>query len=319
MKKWRWIASIIFVLFWTVLSSEIVYAGIFDNIIQNLIIKPIKEFLAALLNVAISGIMDRIAKPTDIYSEAIIRETIKAAEYIGWSLLSLNVMKEFITSMYNQGYGEGGKTIDQIVLQTIKGAAFVALTPWILEQFLYWNNQLVQVISVIGGETTLNQLVGLVEGDNSLKLGDFLLMALIILLFGIGLIILAVLATFRYAQLIVLAILGPILAPSAVNKSEGINTWLRESIATVFTQSLQYTLLYIMLDQLMKAMKSGGNSLFNQDFFWHLGGAIGFLILIIAGPSVIKKYLHSSGAGGAVGGAAKMAAYRFMAKSPFSK
>ncbi|BFH18348.1 hypothetical protein J6TS7_32460 [Paenibacillus dendritiformis] len=319
MRKWRWIASISFVLLFTILSSPVAHADIFENITQNLIIKPIKEFLASLLNVAISGIMERIAKPTDLYAVSIVRESISAAEYIGWSLLCLNTIKELIKSMYDQGFGEGGKTVVQIVLQAIKGAAFVALTPWILEQFLEWNNRLVQVISVIGGDTTLTKLMGLVEGDSKLSFGDFILMAFIILIFAVGLIILAILATFRYAQLIVLAILGPILASSAVNKSEGLNTWFRESIATVFTQSLQYILLYIMVDFLVAAMKSGGASLFNQDLFWHLGGAIGFLIIIITGPSSIKKYLHSSGAGGAAGGAAKMAAYRFMARSSVSK
>ncbi|WP_268627013.1 conjugal transfer protein TrbL family protein [Paenibacillus alvei] len=314
MNKKKWIISFSVVLLLTVISSPIVHAGFFDNVIENLVIKPIKEFLTSLLNAAITGIMDRISKPTDLNAEPMVADSIEAAYYIGLSLLILNVMKEFLKSMYEQGYGQGGKNIEQITFQTIKGFALVTLTPWLLEQMLVWNNALVEVISIVGGKNTLDKLLGLLEGDVGSNLGDFLLMSSVIFLMGIGMIILGVLATFRYAQLIVLAVLGPILASSAANKSEAINTWFRESIATVFTQSLQYWLLYIMTNFVLKAAKNGG-SLFNGEFFWYLLSGLGFLILILTGPSVIKKYLHSSGTGGAVGSAAKMAAYKFMTKS----
>lgn len=141
-------------------------------------------------------------------------------------------------------------------------------------------------------------------------------MAVVFLLYGLGLIILAVMAAFRHVQLIFLLSLSPLLAVSASGKGQAYNTWVREAIAVSFTQSFQCWALWLMSSQLLMSIDS---SMFSTDRFWNVLTAIAFLVGTITGPSFLKKWLHSSGMGGAAGGAAKMAAYKIMTKTAIGK
>ena len=155
----------------------------------------------------------------------------------------------------------------------------------------------------------------LLQEKSSLS-GSFLIMVVVYIIYALGMVILAVLGAFRYVQLIVLAALGPFLAVSTSGKGDSYNTWIRESVAVVFTQSFQCWMLWMTSSSLLDNI---GNGAFSIDNFWNSIVAIVFIISTMMAPSFLKKWLHSSGMGGAVGGAAKAGAYRFMMKTAVAK
>lgn len=301
-----------------VVPCSIAHAGFGDTIFQDWFIRPIQEFLLTLLQTALGGIADWISSPTDLYQYEFVSTSIQVAKYIGFSLLTVNTMKEFLQTILTHSQGEGGKSIEKIFIDTVKSGLLVGLSVWILETLLSINNSLVRVITESGNfslteaskVTAFDATLSTNDGALAGAIGSFLLMSVVILVFGLCLLVLAVMAALRYSQLVVLAVLAPILAVSVAGKKEAYQIWIRETIAVVFTQAFQYWLLWLVVSVLMKNAML--RSLFDVVNFWNYLVAIGVIVMMIVSPSVLKKYLHSSGVGGAATSAAKFGAYRAM-------
>lgn len=301
--------------------SGVGHAGWFDSIthdlVQTLIVLPIKEFIIGIFDSAMVGLQKWVFKPTDLMEGVMVEQTLEALKYIAMGLLAVNVMVEIIKSMYEEGYGEGGVPLESILVRSIKAFALIHLSPWILTDIiLKANNLLLEVIGSIGSSEMMTTISDKFMQEEVTLSGGFILMAVVFLLYGLGLIILAVMAAFRHVQLIFLLSLSPLLAVSASGKGQAYNTWVREAIAVSFTQSFQCWALWLMSSQLLMSIDS---SMFSTDRFWNVLTAIAFLVGTITGPSFLKKWLHSSGMGGAAGGAAKMAAYKIMTKTAIGK
>lgn len=305
----------------SIMVSGVAYAGFFENMIddwiQKLIIVPIKEFIVSLLSVSMTGLQSWVFKPVNIMGHPMVKESLEATQYIATGLLILNVMKEILVSMYEEGIGDGGRTLEDIFFKAIKSFVLIHLTPWILTDVLIRGNDL--LLSAIG-QLGANQMMitvsdQLLQEKSSLS-GSFLIMVIVYIIYALGMVILAVLGAFRYVQLITLAALGPFLAVSTSGKGDSYNTWIRESIAVTFTQSFQCWMLWMASSSLLANI---GHGSFSIDNFWNSVLAVVFIISTIMAPSFLKKWLHSSGMGGAVGGAAKAGAYRIMMKTAISK
>ncbi|MFM9280894.1 conjugal transfer protein TrbL family protein [Paenibacillus jiagnxiensis] len=288
------------------------YALGLGDILVEMVVTPLREGTQDLITNGLAGVARFISGPTSFHDLPFVYNTMAYAKYIALSLLTLNVLKEIIKSMIDEGYGQGGKPMDLLAGQAIKSVAMIYLSQWILEDVLIAaNNALLPVVSKIDGNT-----LAFTEGESARLAGDvvhgilasidsigILIMRLVFLvILGIGFIILAITGGIRMAQLAFLMVIGPFLAVSLVDKGESFNTWVRESVAVVFTQLLQVWLLGYLIYTL------------NRASFWDMMTAIGILVLMIGGPTVIKPYIHSTGAGGAVIGAGRTVAYQLMIK-----
>lgn len=321
MKKRKLLVSLTLIIPISIMVSGVAYAGFFDNLvddyIQKLIIVPIKEFIVSLLSVAMTGLQSWVFKPVNIMGHPMVKESLEATQYIATGLLILNVMKEILVSMYEEGMGDGGRLLEDIFFNAIKSFALIYLTPWILTDILIRGNDLVlSGLSQLGASQLMITVSDQLLQEKSSLSGSFLIMVVVYIIYALGMVILAVLGAFRYVQLIVLAALGPFLAVSTSGKGDSYNTWIRESVAVVFTQSFQCWMLWMTSSSLLDNI---GNGAFSIDNFWNSIVAIVFIISTMMAPSFLKKWLHSSGMGGAVGGAAKAGAYRFMMKTAVAK
>ncbi|MFB5678819.1 conjugal transfer protein TrbL family protein [Paenibacillus terreus] len=293
------------------------YALGLGDILVEMFVTPLREGTQDLITNGLAGIANFISTPTDLGNLAFVRNSISTAKYIALSLLTLNVLKEIIKSMIDEGYGQGGKPMDLLAGQAIKAVAMIYLSQWVLQDVLLAaNNALLPVVAKIDNTT-----LAYTEGASSRMAGDLvhgilagidsvgiLIMRLFFLIIlGFGFIILTVTGGIRLAQLAILAVIGPFLAVSLVDKGESFNTWIREAVAVVFTQLLQVWLLGYLIATIQRA------------HFWDLMTAMGILAVMIAGPTVIKQYIHSTGTGGAVVGAGRTVAYRLMIKGAMSR
>lgn len=281
-----------------------------SEIIESLIVEPLKDACTFLLSKAFEGITYVVSQPTDIDSLPYIGATLLYAQRIAMSLAVISFLYQLLKRMIEQGYGDGGKPVEILIGQAIKTVALIYLSPWILKEVLIKaNNALLPVVSSIGVsiggyDPNLSDNLAAAVVNHSIMLrettGVIILMLLLLVILIIGLIILVILASIRLAQLGFLAAIGPILAVSAQDKGEAFNTWIREAVAVTFTQLLHVWLLGYLMNLIM----SGD--------FWNMLASIGVLVIMIGGPSVIKPYLHSSGVGGAITGTGRAIAYRAM-------
>lgn len=103
-----------------------------------------------------------------------------------------------------------------------------------------------------------------------------------------------------YAQLVIALIIGPIIATNYINRSAVLTTYWKEVIALAFTAPIQLTMYALCLD-------SAGKGTF-EGLIW----STAFAIVGATGPTVLKSYLHRSGAGSAMVGGGKFVFYRVM-------
>lgn len=318
-KKWALASGIASFSF--VMTAGVAHAGWFQDItndlLQALIVRPIKEFILGIFETAMVGLQKWVFKPVNLMEGVMVDQTLEAVQYIALGLLILNSMYEILKSMYEEGYGEGGLPIDAILLKAIKSFALIYLSPWLLtDVFLKANDLLLQVISELGTNELMTTVSDSFMQEDSLLNGGFLIMCLVLLVYGIGLVVLAILAGFRYVQLIYLVSLSPLLAVSSSGKGDAYNTWIRESVAVTFTQSFQCWSLWLVSSQLLNSV---GSATFSTENVWNVLVAIAFLVGTITGPAFLKKWLHSSGMGGAAGGLAKAGAYRMMTRTAIGR
>lgn len=128
------------------------------------------------------------------------------------------------------------------------------------------------------------------------------------LVMGVALLVVGIQSGIRYIQLIVCGLFAPFIAASYVKDGERVEIWFRETLSVVFTQGVQVLLLGIMIKVI-----SNVNLVFNPAARLLL--IIGFLVVIIQGPQVLRTFLYSTGVGSAgtsLAGKSAFGAVRFM-------
>lgn len=320
MKRNRKIAIIIpcFILMILLFIPDKAYAFSFGGILTDIIVTPLREGATYLLQQSFIGVGKVISQPTNLNSLAYLQNSIDYAKYIALSLLCISFVNQLIKMMIEEGRGNGSKPIDMLVTQAIKAVCLIYLSQWILEDFLIAvNNALIPVVTSMDTEifASISESTAAQKADDITRtllavnesIGVLVMLLLLVVVLGIGFLVLVLLAGYRIAQLGFLMVIGPLLAVSTVDKGEAYNTWIRESVAVVFTQLFQVWMLGFLMALLMRGT------------FWDFLSALGVLALMIAGPTVLKTYLHSSGIGGAAVGTGRTVAYRYMLKGAMKR
>jgi hypothetical protein len=211
-------------------------------------------------------------------------------QLIAAQLLILAVLWEGFKQMSGNFLPSESKSMQTLIMQTTFSAMMIYFLPIIFVNIiLQANNLLCQVISSIGviiTEDKFNTGSLLLVGSSLRTLGD--LMIFMFLILGIAFLILGVIGGIRYIELLICYLIAPLVAVSIVRSSEAIKVWVIESISIAFTQSLQIFLLEILLKVI--GMVSGPMMIVL---------CIGDIVVMVKGPSVIKKFIYGTGVAGA--------------------
>ena len=208
---------------------------------------------------------------------------------------------------YQSGLGEEF-TLQSLVMKSLFAALSIFFLPFALEHFfIKLNNLIVSAIVATGVKITpgnLGPLSVIIEPNELNMIIIFLFVVL-----AIATLILAIVAGIRYVEIIILALIAPLAAVSIVRDGELLEIWIKETIAVVFTQSLQVFLLAALINAIGKM---GGNI---EEIFMV---TIGCLVVMISGPQALRKFVYNTGTGSAgtkaVGNAGRMAVYKAISK-----
>lgn len=198
-------------------------------------------------------------------------------------------------------------SIGNMVVRIIAAGALIYFLPLSVEIiFLRINNLLIKAIQYRGVRIDYNNIdLFLHDGINFQSLTyTFLFLQLVL---SIAFVILLFVACYRVIELIIDICFAPLAAISVIGKGEGLIVWCLETTAIVFTQSVHVFLLQILLTIV------GRSSGFVSVIF-----SIVIIAIMIKGPAILRKYLYSSGVGGAtvstIGQGGKMLAMKAITK-----
>ncbi|KAB2329442.1 MULTISPECIES: conjugal transfer protein TrbL family protein [Bacillaceae] len=226
---------------------------------------------------------------------------LNAMQAIALALLLVAISWEGVK--YQSGSLGEEITLQTLIMRTGFAGVCIYFLPWSVENFFVRiNNYLVNFITSVGVDIT--------PGDNIFaallaprQLSQMIIIMLLI--FSIALIGLSIVAGMRYIEIIILTLIAPLAAVSIVRGGELLDTWIRETIAIVFTQALQIFLLQVLANVIGK-MNSAPLEMFIP--------AIGLTVIMIMGPNALRKFVYNTGAGSAgvkqIGSAGRMAVYK---------
>lgn len=254
-----------------------------------------------IANAAFSWLKIYLFTPTDLSKYAYVSEAYNIifmiSVTIGGVFFTFNMFKLIVEKI--GGYSQRG--VQEVIVRTFVGGILAVLAPFLLKEILIpLNNAIVQIFLDKGIKVeTFSKFVGVPGTAATAVLLAGLAMAIIFLLLAIQYII-------RTVELLIIFVMSPLAAWSIVNEDMNIwSVWWRETIATIFTQSLQIMILWL-------AFNSIGDAVDLKDFV--IG--FGFMIFCLMGPGFLRKFLYSTGAGrkavGVLGGTGKSVLFRYV-------
>lgn len=226
---------------------------------------------------------------------------------ISLSLLLFAVAWEGVK--YQTGTFSEDVSLQTLIMRTLFAGVCIAFLPFALEHFfIKINNLFVNMIVAEG----INITPGKTGVFSILLEPKELSMILVILfvVFAIAFLILGIIGGIRYVEIVILFLIAPLAAVSIVRGGELLDVWIRETIAVVFTQTIQVFLLALILNAVGKMGEENAIEIYLVT--------IGAIVVMISGPQAIRKFIYSTGTGSAgakaVGGAGRMAVYKAISK-----
>lgn len=268
--------------------------------------ETIAELASDTIKSAVDLIIDMIVNLSELDKYLNTDDFLVFAYAIAAALLALCVTKE---GLKQQAGLIERRSIGELAIRTIIGGGGIYFLPWSLKYVIIpFNNAIMYAINSIGDDVTAERLKELFTGNLTAlaEAGAFIIV--ITLIWGIALIVFGIAGGIRYTELLISLMISPLIATSIVKGNEGLETWFKETISIVFTQSIHLLLLKVLMKI---CLTTSGIPMFVLS--------IGVVVVALKGPQVIKNYLYTSGVGsssvGAAGGGARMYAMRKMMTS----
>jgi len=212
-------------------------------------------------------------------------EYLKGVQYFAGGLLViftvLAVFRQVSGIMYQSERSMG----TYFIHVTLSGGLIYILPKVVTSVLLPLNNALINFIGSVGVdasriEESLSSGGG--WGAVTKEAGMFAIMSLIL---TIALIALCVTGAIRYIETLIAILIAPLVALSVINSSDGLQIWIREVVAIVFTQTIHFLILQILLSIM------GGV----ENMVLVVILSIGAVAVGLRGPHIIRQYLYRTG------------------------
>ncbi len=276
------------------------------EIISSSIWDGIAGIIDSILDYAFSFISSVVIQPTEPGKYlANFNEYLHGVQYFAGGLLVvfvvLAVFKQISGVMYSSD-----KSMGTYFIQVTFAGALIYLLPKIVTLiFLPINNAFIGFIGRVGTDTarieaSFQNVWGIVKEE---KLITVIFLILLIAMFVMG-----IAGAIRYIETIIAILIAPLVALSIINNNDAINIWTRELIAIVFTQTIHFLLLQILISII------GGV----QNLLIMMILAIGTIAVGLRGPQILRQYLYKTGTSSAlvssVGSVSRMGMIGLMVK-----
>jgi hypothetical protein len=257
----------------------------------------IREFLlnavSGAINYSIQQLDSFIITPDTILTDPTISSFYNSAYNFFFALLGVIFLYKMVEILATADPESRGVIRDQSA-RLIFTIAFAAGFKWIFQSLLQMNNWFIQGM-LNGYHLTFTSFyldpIKIQEADVNLTF-----MIILALILAILFLILLIQMAIRFAELGFALAIAPICI--ATNLSDNFNLlpgFWKNLLSIIFTQSVQ-----IMLVLFMAKFFAAGDMWSPQKIMY----GIGYMILVVKSPHVVKELMYSSGSGRAAGGMA---------------
>jgi hypothetical protein len=253
------------------------------EIISTSIWDTVAEVIESLLNFMFKYISQVVIDPTEPGKYLTnFDQYLRGVQFFAGGLLVIFVVLAVFRQLSGVMY-QSEKSVGTYFLHiTFAGALIYILPKTVTLVFLPINNTLINFIGEVGIDTSriensFQSAWGLIKEENILKL-IFLILIIALLALGIS-------AAIRYIETLIVILISPIVALSVINNSDGLNIWIRETIAIIFTQTIHFLILQILIS-IMAGV---------DNFMVMMILSIGAIAVGLKGPQILRQYLYKTG------------------------
>ena len=259
-----------------------------SEIISNSFWQGISSAIESMLDFIFDFISQVVVQPTEPGKYLTnFNEYLKGVQFFAGGLLVVFVIWSVFRQLSGVMY-DNEKSMGTYFMQvTFAGGLIYILPKAVTLIFLPINNALIGFIGSVGISTSriedsFQSAWGLVKEENVVMLMFFILV--------IAIFVLGIAGAIRYIETLIAILVAPLVAISVINNNDAINVWIRELIAIVFTQTIHFLLLQILLSIM------GGVS--NMVIMLIL--SIGTIAVGLKGPQILRQYLYKTGTSSAL-------------------
>jgi hypothetical protein len=259
-----------------------------SEIISGSFWKGLDNLIESMLNYLYEFLSQVIVQPTEpsryIHN---FDQYLRGVQFFAGALLVIfvvwSVFRQLSGVMYTDERSMGG----YFMHITFAGALIYILPKTVTLIFLPINTAIINFIGSAGIDVSGidNSMQSVWGGLKEIEISKIMFFILIAALFVLG-----IAGAIRYIETIIAILISPLAALSLINNDDGLQVWIREVTAIVFTQSIHFLLLQILLSII------GGVS--NMTIMFIL--SIGTIAVGLRGPQILRQYLYRTGTSSAL-------------------
>lgn len=253
------------------------------DVISSSIWDGIAEIVESILNFTFEAISQVVIQPTEPSKYLTnFDHYLRGVQLFSGGLLVifavLAVFRQVSGVMYQRDRSIGSYFVNV----TFAGALIYILPKTVTLVFLPLNNALIGFIGSVGidssrMESSFQSTWGTIKETEMLKV--------MFLVLTIALVALGIAAAIRYIEVLIAILAAPLAALSLLNNGDGLNIWIREVVAIIFTQTIHFLILQILLS----IMGGVGNMMILIIL------SIGAIVVGLKGPQILRQYLYRTG------------------------
>jgi len=170
-------------------------------------------------------------------------EYLKGVQFFAGGLLVIFVILAVFRQISGVMYTSEKSMGTYFIHVTFAGALIYILPITVTKVFLPLNNALIGFIDNVGFGASRIEDAFLSTWEGIIDLYILVILFLVLL---IALWVLAIAGAIRYIETLIAILIAPLVAISVINNSDGLQIWIREVIAIVFTQTIHFLILQIL-------------------------------------------------------------------------
>ena len=258
------------------------------DIISNSLWQGLDAAIESMLNFSFRFISQVIIQPTEPGKYlSNFNQYLGGVQFFAGGLLVIFVIWSVFRQLSGVMYDDEKSLGHYFITVTFAGALIYILPKAVTLVFLPLNNALIGFIGSVGIDTTriessFQSVWGIAKEEKILSLMFFIML--------VALFVLGITGAIRYIETIIAILVSPLVAISIINNSDAFHIWTREVVAIVFTQTIHFLLLQILL-----SIMAGVESIIIMIIL-----SIGTIVVGLRGPQILRQYLYRTGTSSAV-------------------
>jgi len=258
----------------------------------------IKEIISSLIWDGIAGIGESLFDFTFKFINTLIvqptepakyitnfSEYLKGVQYFSGGLLVIFVILAVFRQISGVMYQSEKSMGTYFIHVTIAGGLIYILPKVVTSVLLPLNNALINFIGSVGVDASRIEDSLSSSGGWGAVMKEANIFAVMSLVLTIALIALCITGAIRYIETLIAILIAPLVALSVINSSDGLQIWIREAVAIVFTQVVHFLILQILL-----SIMAGVDNMVLVVIL-----SIGAVAVGLRGPHIIRQYLYRTG------------------------